>query len=51
MGCILYAYSIFQIWPQNSNEITFDPLLGPKTIEIWQNGVFSRRRRRRLIDH
>ena len=23
----------FQIWPQNSNWITFDPLLGKKTIE------------------
>ena len=23
----------FQIWPHNSNRITFDPLFGPKTVE------------------
>ena len=30
----------FQIWPQNSNPITFDPLFGQKTVEsrdFWKN--------------
>ena len=27
----------FQIWPQNSNRITFDPFFGQKNVENWQS--------------
>ena len=31
----------FQIWSQNSNPITFDPLFGQKmAVENWQNTLF-----------
>ena len=32
----------FQMWPQNLNRTTFEPLFGPKTIENWKNPVFDR---------
>ena len=31
----------FQIWPQNSKRITFDPLFGQQTVENWLNIQFS----------
>ena len=34
----------FQIWPQNSNRITFDPIFGQKTVEnrdIFKNPFFD----------
>ena len=31
----------FQIWPQNSNRTTFDPLLGQKTVEKRLSRVFG----------
>ena len=31
----------FQMWPQNSNHIPFDPTFVPKTVENWQNIRFS----------
>ena len=30
----------FQIWSQNWNRITFDPISGHETVENWQNGLF-----------
>ena len=31
----------FQIWPQNSNPIIFDPFLGQKTVQKWQTTRYS----------
>ena len=32
-----YMMRGFEVWPQNSNRITFDPLLANKAVENWQN--------------
>ena len=32
---------VFQIWPQKSNRITFDPSFDPKTVKIGLFGYFA----------